>query len=76
MFAFVDQIHEFSPRMTMSEPTSTAAATVSDFNQEAASLQETEAQLRQVIETFIELGIIVHDFQGTVEAKEGLVERV
>ncbi|CDO56477.1 similar to Saccharomyces cerevisiae YPR168W NUT2 Subunit of the RNA polymerase II mediator complex [Geotrichum candidum] len=60
----------------MSEPTSTAAATVSDFNQEAASLQETEAQLRQVIETFIELGIIVHDFQGTVEAKEGLVERV
>lgn len=61
--------------MTMTEPT--AASVVSlDNNLELANLQETEAQLRQVIETFIELGIIVHDFQGTVQSKEALVERV
>lgn len=42
----------------------------------ASKLQETESQLRQVIETLIELGILVHDFQGTVESKEGLIERV
>ncbi|ODQ68568.1 subunit of the RNA polymerase II mediator complex [Nadsonia fulvescens var. elongata DSM 6958] len=41
-----------------------------------AALAKTEAQLKRVIETFIELGVMVHDFQGTVEAKEGLVERV
>lgn len=39
-------------------------------------LLETENQLRQVIQTLIEMGIIVHDFQGTDESKEGLVERV
>lgn len=46
------------------------------FDDKATVLLETEAQLRQVIETLIELGIMVHDFQGTVESKEGLIERV
>lgn len=53
--------------MTMSE---TPQATPADL------LAETESQLRQVIETLIEAGVMVHDFQGTVEAKEGLTERV
>lgn len=50
--------------------------TMSDARNGASKLQETEAQLCQVIETLIELGILVHDFQGTVESKEGLIERV
>lgn len=39
-------------------------------------LVETEHQLRQLIETLIETGVMVHDFQGTVQSKEGLIERV
>ncbi|CAN6622055.1 mediator of RNA polymerase II transcription subunit 10 [Trichomonascus vanleenenianus] len=35
-----------------------------------------KAQLRQIIETEIELGIMIHDFQGTPESKEGLLSRV
>lgn len=39
-------------------------------------LQQLQAQLSQIIETHIELGILVHDFEGTAQAKEGLLERV
>lgn len=37
---------------------------------------EVKEQLKQIIETQIELGILVHDFQATVEGKEGLLERI
>lgn len=40
------------------------------------SLNQVKNQLQQIIETQIELGIMVHDYQATVEAKEGLVERL
>lgn len=56
--------------MTMSDDT------LHSSDVKAAKLRETEDQLRQVIETLIELGIMVHDFQGTVESKEGLIDRV
>lgn len=39
-------------------------------------LLETEDQLRRVIQTLIEMGIMVHDFQGTGESREGLTDRV
>jgi mediator of RNA polymerase II transcription subunit 10 len=41
-----------------------------------AELEEVRNQLQQIIETQIELGIMIHDYPATVEAKEGLVERL
>lgn len=37
---------------------------------------EVKEQLKQIIETQIELGILIHDFEATVEGKEGLLERI
>ncbi|KAA8917319.1 hypothetical protein TRICI_000535 [Trichomonascus ciferrii] len=38
--------------------------------------EEVQEQLKQIIETQIELGILIHDFEATVEGKEGLLERI
>lgn len=39
-------------------------------------LTTAQNQLKNVIETEIELGIMVHDYQATAEGKEGLMNRV
>jgi hypothetical protein len=45
-----------------------------ESNKEA--LVQARKQLNQLIETEIELGIMVHDFQATIEAKDTLVSRM
>lgn len=45
-----------------------------EANKEA--LLQARKQLSQLIETEIELGIMVHDYQATVEAKEALTSRM
>lgn len=40
------------------------------------NIEQAKDQLKQIIETQIELGILIHDFEATVEGKEGLLERV
>jgi hypothetical protein len=39
-------------------------------------LEQTRLQIKKIIETQIELGIMVHDFEATVESKDALVDRV
>lgn len=41
-----------------------------------SELEQVRDALQQIIQTQIELGIMVHDYPATVEAKEGLVERL
>lgn len=38
--------------------------------------QELENQLRQTIETLVEISLLVHDTTGTQENKEGLIEQM
>jgi hypothetical protein len=50
------------------------ATMTAESNKEA--LVQARKQLNQLIETEIELGIMVHDFQATIEAKGTLISRM
>lgn len=39
-------------------------------------LEDTRAQLARLVEAFMELGVMVHDFEGTDQAKHGLLVRL
>jgi hypothetical protein len=41
-----------------------------------AARQELENQLRQTIETLVEISLLVHDTTGSQENKEGLIEQM
>ncbi len=49
---------------------------MTENNDASTNLQSTKEMLAHIIESFIELGVMVHDFQGTEAAREGLVAKV
>lgn len=53
--------------------TNNGSSTMDNSNTELLRAQE---QLKQVISTLVDMGIMIHDFEGTLESKEGLMERM